>query len=98
MKINGFTPDTSLFDKIGAKQDTANQGSSFADVLTSKLDEVNNAQVNADQLTESFIKGDGPDVHQVMIASEEAKMSMELAVQLRNKFVEAYQEINRTQV
>ncbi len=98
MRINEFTPDLSLFDKIGAKQETEDQSSSFAELLNNKLNEVNDAQINAEQLTEGFVKGDATDVHQVMLAGEEAKMSLELAVQLRNKFVEAYQEINRTQI
>jgi len=99
MKINGFAPDTSVFEKVGqASGSTETSGSNFGDMLQSKLDEVNNAQLNADSVTESFIKGEGPDVHEVMLAGEEAKMSMQLAVQIRNKFVEAYQEINRTQV
>lgn len=97
MRINEFTPDLSLFEKSGSKN-TEEKSSSFGELLNSKLEQVNAAQINAEQVTESFIKGEGPDVHEVMIASEEAKMSMELAVQIRNKFVEAYQEINRTQL
>jgi len=98
MRINEFAPDTNIFDKIGTTSNTEKSNTSFADMLNSKLSEVNDAQVNANQATESFIKGEGPNIHEVMIASEEAKMSMELAVQIRNKFVEAYQELNRTQV
>lgn len=98
MRINEFTPDMSIFNSMDEKNSKESTLGSFADVLNSKLDEVNAAQVNSDKVTESFIKGEGPDVHEVMIASTEAQMSMELAVQLRNKFVEAYQELSRTQV
>lgn len=99
MRINSFVPDTSIFENTGtASGNTETASSSFADMLQGKLDEVNNAQLNSDSVTESFIKGEGPDIHEVMLAGEEAKMSMELAVQIRNKFVEAYQELNRTQV
>ena len=99
MKINSFVPDTSIFQSSGADNgNSESSGINFGDMLQSKLDEVNNAQLNADSVTESFIKGDGPDVHEVMIAGEEAKMSIQLAVQIRNKFVEAFQELNRTQL
>lgn len=46
----------------------------------------------------AFIKGDETDIHNVMLNAEEAKMSMELAVQVRNKLVEAYQELSRMQL
>ena len=103
MKINEFTPDTTVFDKIGGNtynQNVSNEdiASSFSNLLQSKLDEVNNQQVQANNSTKEFIEGDRSDVANVMLDAEQAKMSLELAVQIRNKFVEAYQEINRTQL
>jgi flagellar hook-basal body complex protein FliE len=99
MRINAFVPDFSVFDnmktsgKVEDKKET-----SFMDTLKEKLDEVNDKQLEAEDKTESFIKGDDVDIHEVMLASEEAKLSLELAVQIRNKLVEAYQEINRIQL
>ncbi len=103
MKINEFTPDTTVFDKIGGNtynQNVSNEdiASSFSNLLQSKLDEVNNQQVQANNSTKEFIEGDRSDVANVMLDAEQAKMSLDLAVQIRNKFVEAYQEINRTQL
>lgn len=99
MKINGFVPDSSLFDnmKLGKKVEDKKE-TSFLDTLKQKLDEVNEKQVEADNTTESFIKGEDTDIHQVMLSTEEAKMSLELAVQVRNKLLDAYQEINRMQI
>lgn len=71
---------------------------SFGDFLSEKLDEVNDKQIEADNVTQSYIKGDESDVSNVMISTEEAKMSLEMAVQVRNKIVEAYQEISRMQL
>lgn len=112
MKINEFTPDTTVFDKISGN--TQNQNvlndskdnrvnnedvvSSFSSLLQNKLDEVNNQQINANNSINEFVQGDRNDVANVMLDAEQAKMSLELAVQIRNKFVEAYQEINRTQL
>lgn len=45
-----------------------------------------------------YIQGDNTDIHNVMLSTEEAKMSLELAVQVRNKIVDAYQELNRMQL
>lgn len=101
MKINQFVPDISIFDKFDSNNSSkvnSTDNMSFFDTLKQKLDEVNTDQVNADNVTQSFIKGDDVSVDQVMLSSEEAKMSLELAIQVRNKLVDAYQELNRMQL
>ncbi len=103
MKINEFVPDSRVFQGIGINnsdktKNTETESVGFGDFLKGKLDEVNAQQLKADDTTESFIKGDETDIHKVMLDTEEAKMSIDLAVQIRNKFVEAYQELNRTQL
>ncbi len=70
----------------------------FLDTLKEKLNEVNDKQIEADNLTQKFIKGEEEDVHKVMLSTEEAKLSLELAVQIRNKLVDAYDEFNRMQI
>lgn len=103
MVINEFTPDSKIFDNVisnsnNQKQNSGQDQVGFGDFLKQKLNEVNDAQVNADNTTQSFIQGDNVDIHKVMLDTEEAKMSLELAVQVRNKLLDAYQEINRTQL
>jgi flagellar hook-basal body complex protein FliE len=49
-------------------------------------------------LTRDFIAGEVDDLHTVMIATEEARLSLELAVQVRNKCIEAYKEISNMQL
>ncbi len=79
--------------------ESTNFGSvSFMDMLKEKLDDVNEKQIKADEATEAFISGDDIDIHELMLITEEAKMSLQLAVQVRNKLVEAYQEINKMQL
>jgi flagellar hook-basal body complex protein FliE len=98
MKVNEFVQNTSRFERLNnvQKQDEKNNG--FLSIFKDKLDEVNEKQITAEKTTESFIKGDGAEVHEVLLSTQEAKMSLELAVQVRNKLVEAYQEINRMQI
>ena len=55
------------------------------DMLKEKLDDVNEKQIKADEATEAFISGDDVDIHELMLITEEAKMSLQLAVQVRNK-------------
>ncbi|MBA5851035.1 flagellar hook-basal body complex protein FliE [Clostridium sp. cel8] len=107
MKVNEFTPDTSIFKKISSdmfKEDSKNTEdavdnvSSFGNILKDKLSQVNSDQIKADESIDKFIKGDDVDIHDVMLDVQQAKMSLELAVQIRNKFIDAYEELNRTQI
>ena len=104
MKINEFVPDTQVFaamDKTGgtlnsnSSQDTAG---SFYNILKSKLDNVNDTQIKATNSTNAFVSGSETDVSKVMLDTEQAKMSLELAVQIRNKLVDAYQELSKMQL
>lgn len=73
-------------------------GSGFADQLKNAINTVNDAQVDADQAVEQLHSGQPASLHEVMLSLEKADISMRLFVQLRNKAVEAYQEIMRMQV
>lgn len=71
---------------------------SFGEVINSEIEKLNTKQLEADKLTQDLISGQTDDLHTVMIATEEARISLELAVQIRNKVVEAYKEINNMQL
>lgn len=73
-------------------------GGSFENMISSEIEKLNNQQIKADELTKGFISGEIEDIHTVLIATEEARLSLELAVQVRNKCVEAYKEINNMQL
>ncbi|GAA0121404.1 MAG: flagellar hook-basal body complex protein FliE [Clostridium argentinense] len=102
MKINSFVPDTKIFTE-GLKSksteglDEKNSNVGFGDLLKKELNKVNDKQVEAESSTISFIKGD-MDLHQTLVATEEARLSLELAVQVRNKLVNAYEEFNKMQI
>lgn len=71
----------------------------FSDVLKNSLAAVNTTQVQASELGEKFQARDpSTDLAQVMVAVEKASVSFEAMTQVRNKLVEAYQEIMRMQV
>jgi flagellar hook-basal body complex protein FliE len=71
----------------------------FADMLMDVLKEVNDSQANAKQVGNDFLTGQqGVELHDLKIAMERASVAMNLTIQVRNKLLEAYQEISRMQV
>lgn len=70
----------------------------FSTILVDSIKSMNNEQIESGEMVQAFLKGEGPDLHTVMINTEKANMSVEFAVQIRNKVMEAYQEIMRMQV
>lgn len=97
MQVNGFTPNEMVFETFNKKSEEKSVGG-FSDVLKQNLDSINEKQVYADEMTKKFVMGEDVEVHEVMLAAEEAKMSLQLAVQMRNKVVEAVQELTRMQL
>lgn len=69
----------------------------FGDYLADALNEVNEQEINSQEMSNKFLTGQ-VDVDQVMIASQEALLSLQFTTQVRNKAIEAYQEIMRTQL
>lgn len=85
-----------LMPQIGASPATAQAG--FADLLVSALGQLQAVSDNADAKVAALATGEDVELHDVMIALEAESLAMNLAVQVRNKAVEAYQEIIRMQV
>lgn len=71
---------------------------SFKEIIKDTLGEVNKLQNQADQSAVDLAAGNIEDVHRAMIDMQKAKLSLDFTVQVRNKVIEAYQEIMRTQV
>lgn len=97
LRVNNL--NNNLFLNEVAGKNNENNETGFKSILKEQLNKVNDKQIEADILTEKMIRGDSDvSIHEVMLAGEEANMSLQLAVQVRNKLVEAYQEISRTQI
>lgn len=91
----GQSSQTTLND---SKDDNKNNQVNFGQILEDKLSAVNDKQVSAQEISKQFVEGDDVDVHQVMLSTEEAKLSLDLAIQVRNKLVDAYQELSKMQL
>jgi flagellar hook-basal body complex protein FliE len=73
-------------------------GADFGAWLARSLDGVQGQLAQADRSLQSLATGEAQNLHQVMISLEEARMGMQLLVQVRNRLLESYQEILRMQV
>lgn len=73
-------------------------GTSFSNVLSDAISKVNDSEVNANNKIESLIKGEDVEVHEVMLAMQESVLSLQALIEVRNKTVEAYQEISKLQL
>lgn len=71
---------------------------SFGDMLGSFVNEVNNSQLESARAQDMLMNGDAVELHQVMIKAEEAGISMDLMLEIRNKLVNAYNELIRMPV
>lgn len=71
---------------------------SFADLLKNQLGEVNQLQKQADGALRDIAVGNTENLHDLMYAINEADLSFRLMMQVRNKLVDAYNEIMRMQV
>ncbi|MDX2185066.1 MAG: flagellar hook-basal body complex protein FliE [Gemmatimonadaceae bacterium] len=69
------------------------QGASFGDTLTQALNQVSDAGQTSRDYVQAFLRGEPVELHQVMAASEEAGIAIDLLIQVRNKFLEAYKTV-----
>lgn len=71
---------------------------SFASELKHAINSVNESQIQSDEVTKKMANGENVDLHTVMITSQKASISLSATLEIRNKVVEAYQEIMRMNI
>nr|WP_268812449.1 flagellar hook-basal body complex protein FliE [Heyndrickxia ginsengihumi] len=88
----------------GNLQNTTSSNSSkgtsntFSNILKKSIDAVNQQQNTSDQMINKLATGGDVDLYQVLIATQKANITMQTALEIRNKAVEGYQEMMRMQV
>jgi flagellar hook-basal body complex protein FliE len=70
-----------------------NNGPSFGDTLKRAIGEVSASQETSQDYIQRFVRGEPVELHQVMAAAEEASLSLEMLVELRNKLMDAYRTV-----
>ncbi len=76
----------------------APSGGQFGEIFEKMVSGVEQSQARAGEVTRSVLLGDNPNLHQSVIAMQEASLSFSLMVEVRNKVVEGYQELMRMPV
>lgn len=74
------------------------QSSEFSQTLKTAFNKVNELQKEADQKIQAFSTGKNKNIPEVMISLEKAEVAMKLTMRVRNKIIEAYQEVMRMQI
>lgn len=83
---------------IGLDKNSATNKASFGDFLKESINQVNQAQANSDKMTNALASGQNVELHDVMISAQKSSVTLTMAVEVRNKVIEAYQEMMRMQV
>lgn len=79
--------------QIPVLQDKSSNGTSFGDTLTGLVNQVSDQQDVAADYAQRFARGEPVELHRVMASAEEASISLEMLVQVRNKFQDAYKSL-----
>ena len=67
----------------------------FEEMLSSSMKQVNVLQLEADEMVRKLALGDVDDISEVVLASSRAEVALKMFMELRNKFVDAYQQLSR---
>ncbi|MDH4121071.1 MAG: flagellar hook-basal body complex protein FliE [Deltaproteobacteria bacterium] len=86
-----------LLDANKAKPSTQNLVENLGNSFGSMLEDVNQAQLAADQKIEEFATSGEKDIHGTMIAMEKADVTLKMMLQVRSKLTNAYHELMRMQ-
>ncbi len=95
---NSIDKISSLLNDVNGKKSTNKTGGDFANVLEKSLSEVNSLQKNSQKAMSDIATGEVKDLHQAAIAIDKAELSMKMMLEIRNKALNAYKEISRTQI
>jgi len=74
------------------------ESGSFGELFRSSVEQVQGFQQSAHKQVEQFLSGETEDLHRVALATQQAELSFDLFLQVRNKVVQAYQEVMRMQI
>lgn len=96
LPVSGFTPYDGI-EGTSAARKTADPTANFATWFASEMQSVNSSLLASERGLQELAAGGSVSLHEVMMRTEEARLSFNLLVQVRNRVLEAYQEVMRMQ-
>lgn len=83
---------------VASAAPAAASASPFGSVLSQAINQVQSFQNNADASVNRFLSGEGEEIHKVALTAQQADLSFQMFMQVRNKVVAAYQQVMQMQV
>jgi flagellar hook-basal body complex protein FliE len=96
--IGGISPIKPILPTLGTGATPAVGGADFGSALKDAVGALGQLGAQADASSLSMAKGDPIDLHEVMLNTEQASLGFSMALQVRNKLVDAYTEVMRMSV
>jgi flagellar hook-basal body complex protein FliE len=94
--ISSITPIE--MPRLAPAANTAGQPGEFQSALSSAINSIESLQNNAASSVQQFLTGENEELHTTILATQKAELAFELGLQVRNKVVDAYQEIMKMQM
>lgn len=101
MSIISGISSTQALQNIGSASSATGANtavSSFSDLFSQAMDTVSTTQSTAQSESLALLTGDSSNIHNVVLAAEKAEVALQLTLQVRNKVLDAYNEIMRMQI
>ena len=89
--LGNFTPKFPVQKEVAK----SSKDSEFGNILGDFVKGVNTSQIDSKQMISDFVEGKDVELHEVMVAGQKAKTSLQLLMQIRNKTVDMYKELTR---
>lgn len=98
--IRGINPIGSIapLEGVGKTEAATGTGKEFGDMFTEAIGRVEQYRARAEDAANGFMSGETEEIHQVILAGQRAEIAFETFLQVRNKVVQAYQEVMRMQM
>jgi flagellar hook-basal body complex protein FliE len=98
MNITSIQPVRPLDVAAGTGQTTTPASADFSSLLQAAYQRVEHSGAQASRMVDQFLSGESQDLHSVALAGQRATLQFEMLLQVRNKIVQAYQEVMRMQL
>lgn len=94
-----FTRPVEALDSVSVSPQAAKKGeATFGELFEQAVERVEQAHQDGQQKIDKLLRGEDQELHEVVLATQRAELSFDYFMQVRNKFVQAYQEIMRMQM